>query len=312
MPAWPSAADGPAPGQAVDTFSSGHDLPRQHFGPKYHAKLAALRERGVGRLLVLTDFDETLTSTRGRDGAHGDQCHEVLLRYLDLDQPAGLRERLTPLIEWDSLPEPQKMALCGGDESVRAAKTRWWFAAFQQVALDFGLADRVAECIVKSNAQPREGLGAVFRWLEARGVPLLIVSAGVQQVLEAILEAGHAPLPSTATVVANDLRQLAVRVTSRSKATALELVPGFPGVVAGRDAVLLLGDKPSDCAVAGGLPAGCEVLKVGFLRPVDTTPEKVQCFLTYFDVALLGDPPMDFVAQLLSTIADPTRVESHL
>mmetsp|Transcript_103195 Transcript_103195/g.291398 ORF Transcript_103195/g.291398 Transcript_103195/m.291398 type:complete len:288 (+) Transcript_103195:152-1015(+) len=274
-----------------------------HFGPAYESLAASLQAGGPGRLLVVTDFDQTLTTFGGSDGASGLQCHDMVLRLMDLDRRVGLRERMAPLIEWNDMPEEERMQICGGNREMRAAKSRWFFEAFAAVCCDFDLLEQVDECLAQCNTQVRCGLAQTFEWLEACGVPLIVVSAGLIQLLKGVLVAGKAQLPSQTRIVANDLTDPRVTVTSRSKSTALGAISDFDAIASGRDRVLLLGDKPADCAVVDGLPAECKVLKVCFKEPSELRRSEVDVLLEHFDVVLTGDADMSFVNNLLYRIS---------
>lgn len=272
------------------------------FGIDYKALADAVVAGGPDGLLVVTDFDQTLTKFRGRDRAPGLQCHDVILSHVGLEQP-GLRQRMAPLIEWHDMPEEQRMRVCQGDQKARVGKSRWFADTFAQICVDFQLAEQARDCVARSNIQLRGGLAETFKWLEAHGVPLVIVSAGLSQVIQAIFDAVGLHLPSTARLVANDLLEAQARVTARTKEGALALVPDFAALVAGRRHVLLLGDKPSDCAVAAGLPEGSVVLKVGFMNEGPPVQTVLDAQLQHFDVVLSDDADMTFVNELLRRVA---------
>lgn len=275
-----------------------------HLGPRYHEFIAAFAAGTPGELLVVTDFDQTLTSFRGSDGGPGLQCHDILLRHLDLDACPLLRDRMAPLIAWHDMPEQQRMQLCEGCEVQRAAQTQWFFDTFAAACVEFGLKEQVRGCVERSNTQVRGGVVCVLDWLAAREVPLFIVSAGLRQVLEALLEAAGISLPAkTSRIIANDVGDPLSCVTSRNKSGALQLVPDLVELCSGRRRALLLGDKPSDCAPAAGLPPGIEVLKIGFMESSEPEPETLEKYLLHFDVVLTGDPSMGFVCELLETMS---------
>lgn len=276
-----------------------------HLGPRYNALFAGFRAASPRDLLVATDFDQTLTTFRGVDGSPGLQCHDILLQHLDLDAVPGMRERVAPLIEWHNMPEPQRMRSCGGCQVQRAERTQWFFDAFAAAASEFGVAEQVPGCVERGNTQFRGGLARVVEWLTAHEVPLFVVSAGLRQVIEVLLErAGIGLSPKSCRIVANDLGDPVSRVTSRNKSGALQLVPDLAEMCSNRTWVLLLGDKPSDCAVAAGLPSGSQVqvLRVGFVQTLEPEKEVLEEYLRHFDVLLTGDPPMDFVLELLASM----------
>merc|ERR1712070_1302721 len=150
----------------------------------------------------------------------------------------------------------------------------------------------------------RSDLQDTFSMLQKLEIPFIVVSAGFTQVIETIVKKQVPCFPKPLTrLVANDMCVPETRVASGHKATALDLVSDFTNLSENRHKVLLLGDKPSDCDVAKGLPAECTVLKIGFMKHRDPLPADLEKQLQHFDVVLTGDPSMSFINQLLSDIS---------
>jgi len=280
-------------------------LPQVHamphvFGPNFAAVEAAWRVATPGQLLVITDFDETLTTFDGLDGQPIDQCHELLLRYAEFG--AGDMEMHATLIEWQNMPEPKRMEICGQDLVKRKERSMWFFTEFQKISRAACFGRQAPACVAKSNVRLRSGVGTLLAWLEENSVPLIVVSAGIVQVIRAIIAADGRALPSTATVVANDADAEHPTVTSRTKAAALKQVELSP--LCERPFVLVLGDKPSDLDVVTGLDPAAQLLKVGFTRP----GQDLEPMLVHFDVVLTDDAPMDFVNDLLARVASTGRL----
>lgn len=274
-----------------------------HYGRNFAALAAVLEEAGPEGLLVVTDFDQTLTRFRGGDGLPGLQCHDIMFRRADLSKRPGLKERMSPLLAWHDVSEEERMKLCNGDATERVAKSRWFFDEFAAVSSEFCLAEQVEDCVARSNTKPREGLAQTFEWLSTHGVPLVVVSAGLSQVITAILNKDGLRLPVDTKVVANDLLQPVALITSRNKKDALAFIPGFDSIATGRRQVLLLGDKPTDCDVMKGLPVCCTVLKIGFMEQDEPPAEDLDRQLEHFDAVLTRDSSMAFVNKLLHRIS---------
>ena len=66
-----------------------------HYGSRYEALISDLKQAGPTELLVISDFDQTLTKFVGRDGLPGCQCHEIILKYVDLSKRPCLEEHVT-------------------------------------------------------------------------------------------------------------------------------------------------------------------------------------------------------------------------
>eukprot|EP00435_Cladocopium_sp_Y103_P034077 s2715_g8.t1 len=266
------------------------------FSSSFPELVHELRKVGPQKLMVITDFDQTLTSYFGKDGSPGDQCHDIILRHLDLGQlPEEAQRSFVALEEWNSMSDAQRLARCDNDWTKKVAASVASFDTFHALSAQHQLSRFAESCVAKSNVRVRDGMKDTFGWLERWDVPMLVVSAGLDELLTSILQSSGAPLPRKAKVLANSLDEAAVSVTSSHKAHALELVPDFMSEVTseGRTHVLLLGDKPSDCCPLQGLPKSTPALKIGFLA--EPTEEKFQEYLNVFDAVLVSDATMDFV-----------------
>ncbi|CAK9053393.1 Cytosolic 5'-nucleotidase 3A (7-methylguanosine phosphate-specific 5'-nucleotidase) (7-methylguanosine nucleotidase) (Cytosolic 5'-nucleotidase 3) (Cytosolic 5'-nucleotidase III) (cN-III) (Pyrimidine 5'-nucleotidase 1) (P5'N-1) (P5N-1) (PN-I) [Durusdinium trenchii] len=271
------------------------------FGPHFGDLLNQLRHAGPKRLMVITDFDQTLTTYFGKDGQLGDQCHDIILHHLDLSEVSPeVAQTLRELNEWNHITESERMARCGNDPLRRSQATRQWFERFHKLSSEEGLKRFAKHCVAKSNVRAREKIQETFKWLETWDVPLLLVSAGLRELLVPVLENAGAPLPSNLSLLANSLDEATVSVTSREKQLALERVPDFKLRAQDRSHVLLLGDKPSDCSPLEGLPES-PALKVGFLG--QPSEDRFEEYLKFFYAVLVGDASMDFVNCLLDTVS---------
>lgn len=283
-----------------------------HLGQHFKARLSTLQAGGPQQLQVITDFDQTLTAYIGTDGLRNDECHGVLLRRLDPQNVPGLMAT-----SWRHLKEIERLYGEGDFASVESyvkpleiqeERVTWWFKTYQALAVEFQLWRQVDDCIARSNARVRDGLVATFAWVEAFNVPLLVVSAGLRQVMCRILETGGCPLPASASVVANDLHEPTLTIYTETKHAALSLAPRcYHDAVKDRRCLLLLGDKLSDLAPAQGLDQDYVVLSVCFLSDGlsehrSASVEEIERHLQHFDVVLTGDASMNFVNSLLRSI----------
>lgn len=299
-------------GQSVECSERFVPMSGVHLGQHFEVRLSTLQAGGPQQLQVITDFDQTLTAYIGNDGLRNDECHGLLLRRLEPRTVPGLMTT-----SWKHLKELERLYgegdFAGADSYARSLdiqgkRVTWWFKTYQRLAVEFQLWRHVDDCTIRSNARVRDGLVATFAWLEAFDVPLLVVSAGLRQVMCCILETRGCPLPASASIVANDLREPTLTIYTETKHAALSLAPQrFHDAVKDRRCVLLLGDKQSDLAPAQGLDQDSVVLSICFLSDGlserrSASAEEIQKHLQYFDVVLTGDASMNFVNSLLRSI----------
>jgi len=259
---------------------------------------------------VITDFDQTLTNFIGFDGAKADECHGLLLQRLDATAVPGLQDSDWPhlrelehrysISDWDGLREYTDSLGLPQDEV-----TSWWFNAYQRTAANFRLWEWVEASVARSNTRPREDLIATFNWLQHQRVPLLVVSAGLVQVLNCILSMGGCPLPSHAAVVANGMRDPIHLMDHTKKSMGVSMAP--TEYREARKHVLLLGDKLTDLDPAEGLTQDCVVLSIcfasdGLYEGTDSSSEVINVLLAHYDVVLTGDVSMRFVNDFLRSV----------
>lgn len=289
-------------------------MPTVHLGPRFRACAEAFCKAGPGSLQVISDFDQTLTSFMGFDGAKADECHGLLLQRLDAAEVPGLQashwqhlrelERRYHIGDWKGLETYQDSLGIPKDQL-----TSWWFNTYQAIAAHFRLWESVEACVARSNTRPREGLGSTFSWLECHGVPLLIVSAGLSQILHCILSKGGCPLPSHAALVANDLREPTSVMDHTKKVMGISLAPAdYREAATRRKHVLVLGDKLSDLDLVEGLGQDCIVLSIcfasdGLVERRGASSEAIDKLLVQYDAVLTGDASMRFVNDFLQGVA---------
>eukprot|EP00929_Paragymnodinium_shiwhaense_P092109 TRINITY_DN51998_c0_g1_i1.p1 TRINITY_DN51998_c0_g1~~TRINITY_DN51998_c0_g1_i1.p1 ORF type:complete len:295 (+),score=43.24 TRINITY_DN51998_c0_g1_i1:44-928(+) len=275
-----------------------------HFAPHFESVLASFRDGVPEDIVLISDFDQTLTQFIGNDGRAGLQCHDIMLEFMNPDAKPGLREKLEPLIEWVHMSEPERMKLCDGDAGRRKEKAKWWFDTFCQLGAEYNFSEQVSESVSKSNTVPRESLAETVQMVTEFNVPFIVVSAGISQVILAILARANIRLPlgEQGRLIANDISSPVARITSRNKSTALQFVEDFATLTVGRKRAIVLGDKAADCDVTKMLPEDWKVLKVGFMRddvPVGSSSAALKEQLDHFDAVVTGDASMGFVNDLL-------------
>ena len=223
------------------------------------------------------------------------------MKHLDTTSFPQVAQVFRELKAWERLTEAERMAKCGQDPVQRANATRNWFKSFHEVSSQHRLSKSATQCLQKSNVRTRQNLSTTFEWISRWSVPLFVISAGIRELLLPILQVSAAELPSHACLLANSLDESDVSVTSRSKAEGFAKIAEFPRLAAEKTHVLLLGDKPSDCAPLHGLSSELVALKVAFLH--QPSEEMLAEYSEHFDVLLVGDPSMDFVNAFLDLVS---------
>eukprot|EP00614_Pseudopedinella_elastica_P023268 CAMPEP_0172628620 /NCGR_PEP_ID=MMETSP1068-20121228/162908_1 /TAXON_ID=35684 /ORGANISM="Pseudopedinella elastica, Strain CCMP716" /LENGTH=335 /DNA_ID=CAMNT_0013438891 /DNA_START=70 /DNA_END=1080 /DNA_ORIENTATION=- len=145
-----------------------------YVSPSFAEKCAAVRQAVRRRdLALITDFDHTLTSHESHE------CHDVL-RATDL-MPPEFRREMTTLLDFS------KPMTLSADE--------WWGRA-NDLMIHHGMSASLVEPIVaRASFVPRPGLAELLELCEKQETPVLIVSAGIADLIEAFLEQSFGARP---------------------------------------------------------------------------------------------------------------------
>ena len=177
-----------------------------------------------------------------------------------------------------------------------------------QLMVNYGISrDIVLQIIKDGKVVCREGTMEFLETLAKHSIPVLILSAGLGNIVEEYLK--HAGmLHPNMHIISNFLRfgidgkatgyTADVVHTFNKNESHVRNSPYFKQVEGRRNA-LLLGDTPGDTAMLEGLNHDV-VIKVGYLnRETESQKDKLAEF---YDILVLGDGNMDYVNDLLKQI----------
>lgn len=268
---------------------------------RWRYKLKQFQEDGPERLLVVSDWDRTLTRSTAEDGsdqstcsviANGGHLGPVFSRcYRELFDRYRRIERDTEL-----------------SESVKSRHLRRWWSLQFDLLLDYKLSTRTIRHIVRENRPHlRDGARLFFDILRERRIPLIILSAGIREIIEARLATERVPTTNL-VIVANSLifnpNGIAVAyktplIHSLNKhALRVATTPEF----AGRRNLLLLGDTLEDARMAERINHN---RLLSFAFPADT--DHLQEYQSAYDVVLAPETSLEPVNAVLTDICAASR-----
>jgi len=240
----------------------------------FHFKRSAmLRDTTLDNLLVVTDFDATLTMGKSV------QCHD-LVGFCPL-LAEGFRNEFAPLLDWQS-----NTAIDG---------VEWWDKA-HELMVKYGQPPRhlIPRMVRESDMVARPGALKLLERFAALDVPVLIVSAGVSDVIEEFLRQ-HSAWTENVTICSNRLNYAADSapqsvspdppITSFTKATAYRASSAFFKQHADRSSILMMGDSCSDIDPGQNIPSR-HLISVGFLN--DKPMMEAAKYAQTFDALVLG------------------------
>jgi HAD superfamily hydrolase (TIGR01544 family) len=159
----------------------------------------AIVAAGPSRVVVVIDFDRTMTTYWAPGRRHkGKSCHGIV----ESDRSEELKARADALNHYYYPIEVSP-------ELTREQKLPFmveWYLAVNRLLIDDGLrASDIPAAVARSGVVLREGVLEVIRLCEAHGVPLLVFSAGIGDVIAEVLrQALQRPeLPSVVEIVSN-------------------------------------------------------------------------------------------------------------
>jgi HAD superfamily hydrolase (TIGR01544 family) len=197
----------------------------------------------------------------------------------------------------------------------REAMETWWEQAHELLLRQRVTRETFRE-LVKSegkNVYFRDRTHELFGELKRRGVPLLIFSAGLGDLIDAVVEreqgwgahahvvSNHLSFAPEGEGVAIGFRHGNITTFSKNEAVLTQLHPVWESEVRNRRFAVVLGDSIGDAHMAEGVPHEC-VLTIGFLNRGQE--ESLAEYTAAFDVVLREDNTMDYLIELLAQIPD--------
>lgn len=271
----------------------------------YRAAVSAMLQGGPGSMVVILDFDRTITTCYFDEARtqRGATCHGIVESTRGaalLERARALNAKYYPLETDPDLPVEAKVPLMVE-----------WYRAVHELLVEDGLrVEDVASSVAVAQLRLRPGAVEVFDWCARHAVPLLVFSAGLGDVLAEVLRQRlPGGLPPCAHVVSNGMVfDASGRLTGFTEPTlhmfnknASALSPATLRALSDRPHVLLAGDSLGDATMAQGLPAVEHELRFGLLN--DDVDRLLPQFSAVFDVVLTHDAPFTPLLRLLRAIA---------
>ena len=290
----------------------------------FRRRLASMKKGGASELQCVTDFDFTLTkfSEEGMTTAPLERlfsCHKVLeeCNLLGDDYHLHARALQAKYYPLEVNPAIQK------EEKTKLMLD--WVTQAHELLLQSGVVSRsvirrATERAVNSRKMRlREGTLKLLTLFDKCGVPTLLFSAGIADIIEEVLliELKGATLSNLHIVSNRCLFAPRSNDDDEEKLVGFEepllhvfnkRAAAFPSSkyfshpdLHRRSHLLLLGDSLGDLSMAEGLNYDANTcLRIGFLND---RPERIDEYLAAYDAVVLGDPAdMHFVLNLVSDI----------
>jgi len=191
------------------------------------------------------------------------ECHHLIGYYPKM--PAGFLQDCGHLWEVFHDPKhPERLQLCGAEDAPERPHSFWIHYHSYMVkhgvtkaSIEEAIADEKKEC----GSLLRPGIRELLGKCQQHAIPVLIVSAGISQIIEGLFEAEAISLPPGSRIIANT-------VVFDGNGVCTDVVPHDPPCsrvgkmlqlkqqsdLRDRPCVIIVGDKPIDAKMAAAYP----------------------------------------------------------
>ena len=270
---------------------------------EFNKKLAAIKNSGKDNLHIVSDFDRTLTKVQH----NGIKTQNSFF---------GLREGnyfgenfLKRDIELYDKFYPVEISIEYSHDDKFSAMQEWWEEYYDMV-LDYDLTQDIIKDIAKNGKMHlRDNGETFFKILSDNNIPILILSAGIGNVIEEYLKVKNLVTDNVHIISnfytfdengkANGYNKPLIHTMNKSEV----IIRNYPyhEEVENKKNIILLGDNINDVDMSEGMHHD-NIIKIGFTY--DKTEMVIDEFLNVYDVLITQDGDLDFVNELLKEIID--------
>ncbi|XP_065655342.1 7-methylguanosine phosphate-specific 5'-nucleotidase A isoform X1 [Hydra vulgaris] len=269
----------------------------------FREKIKRFFEDGGNKLQVLSDFDRTLSKhfVEGEKGftSFGVVEHSQYFPTYVKKQLLSLHEKYHPIEMSTTITEEAKIPYM----------VDWWAEAFM-LAVNAGVQKRqIPDMVRNSRVVLRDGADQFFHLLHEKNIPLLIVSAGLGDIINEVM-LQQAELTRNISITANfytfNSEGLATglrgneMIHSFNKNQHLKQRTDYFEKHKDRTNLIVMGDTLGDPSMADGIFPSENVLKIGFLN--EKTEESLNAYLEVYDVVLTNDANLDRLTVFLHAL----------
>jgi len=254
---------------------------------------------GIDSLHIVADFDRTLTRAY-INGVPAKRPFSLIREgdYLHPDYTAGAQELFNtyhPIEISNDLSKEEK------DKEIK----KWW-RLHLELMKKYGITQRVFQDIVETQKiQLRDGVRELMTLLHSQGIPLVIMSAGLGDMISAVLKA-EGLLFDTVYIVSNffqfdqegkatGIQDTIIHSLNKHEVETRNL--SFYPTIENRKNVVLLGDSIDDLGMVAGFTCK-NIIRIGFQneREEDTT------FIESFDITITDDGDVNAITELVQSL----------
>ena len=268
-------------------------------------KIKIFQKEGFDKILVITDFDGTLTYGYNKDGSRTDNSFSVFRNHNYF--PQEYEKKADELYDYYYPIEIDHSI----SENIRKEKMyEWWSKHIELITTQAGITKEIIFDIVENDyVKLRNGNLEFFKICENRKIPIIIFSAGEGNLIEEILK-GKSLLTSNVELVSNFYKWENGKISDIIGEIIHSMnkdMHGFSHLknyndIVKRKNVILIGDHLGDLKMVSGFEYD-NVIKIGFLN-VKNNLEMKNKYLEEFDLVIEEDSDFSKINELLKEVLE--------
>uniref|UniRef100_A0AC34F8I3 5'-nucleotidase n=1 Tax=Panagrolaimus sp. ES5 TaxID=591445 RepID=A0AC34F8I3_9BILA len=267
------------------------------------SKLHKIIKDGYENLMILADFDYTLSKFKDTNGKECLITHSIFVKCTQEVKPE-LSEKLQVICnKYGPLEHSTKIS-----RAEKLSKMEDWWNLSHECIVDSKLShDDIKKFVKDAPLYLRDFAVEFIRFIEAKNVPLIVFSAGIGNVIEMILQQNLGTIPSQLHIISNfmnfnkkNICESFTEPTIHSCCKNSTVITGeqpYSEDIKSRPNIILLGDSLEDVHMDIGMVNESTAIKIGFLN--HSIDSRFDDYSEAFDILLIDCQSMEIPFRLL-------------
>ncbi|CAI4231667.1 unnamed protein product [Auanema sp. JU1783] len=289
-------------------FSDIFENPQVHIRNRQEVeeKLRTIVSGGREKLLVISDFDFTLSRYKDEEGKMCWTTHGVFDNLANRVDPKlsqifhDLRDKYFPIEFCDKLTPEEKTP----------HMEAWWGTSHNHIIKAGFHKEMIEEFVKQANIVLKNGAEELIDNLDKADVPFIVFSAGIGNIIEMYFKHKLGCIPANTHLISNmmlfndegiasDFSEPLIHTFCKNS-TVIRKDAQFYHDLDNRFNVVLLGDSQGDVHMAIGADKRGPTLKIGYLN--DKVEKLLDHYMEIYDIVLVLDPTMDVPNKVLDKV----------
>ncbi|KAK4887335.1 hypothetical protein RN001_003606 [Aquatica leii] len=257
---------------------------------------------GKNNLQMIFDFDRTMTKLNEQTNTHVSSFE--LLRHCPSISPKYLKAEQEYIDNYCPIEYNRAIS----DEEKKALLEKLWMDFAESLKGEPVSYEEILETATKVEPTLRDGTEKLLADLNKTNIPVLVVSGGYGDSIEAIFKHFGVLYPNVNIIsnffcfdngVIQGLKNSFI-INSRNKNDLWSMQPDYLNLIMDRSNIVVVGDSIGDAGVADGIPNVKNILKIGF--KCKRTNETLSDFLKVFDVVIEDSHTLNVIQGIVKHI----------